>query len=132
MERLDIIQINPLGNLEEEIDAMWQDDGLDLFEAQIPPVNIIDDVIHAEDLWGHEELNADELDNLDIIQMEKMKEDDIICEYAKSNRSTCKICGKGIEKKALRVGKNSHQTDGTFSKLIQRWNYKKYKREIKC
>ena len=71
MERFDIIQINPLGNLEEEIDAMWQDDGLDLFEAQIPPVNIIDDVIHVEDLWGHEELNADELDNLDIIQRKR-------------------------------------------------------------
>ena len=105
LENLDIIQLNPFGNLEEEIDAMWQDDGLDLFEAQIPPVNIIEDVIHAEDLWGHEDLNADELDNLDIIQMEKMKEDDIICEYAKSNRSTCKICGNGIEKKTLRVAK---------------------------
>ena len=91
-----------IDNLEKEIDAFWQDEGLDMFATPTPDENSRDDF---EELWGQEELSSVEVENLEMISDKEVREDDIVCEYARSFRSSCKICGNKIEKNVLRFGK---------------------------
>ena len=101
----------PMESLEKDIDAFWQDEGLEMFATPISDDNPKDDICQDEDpkddlmeLWGQEELNSVDVDNL-MISMKEVMEDDIVCEYARSSRSSCKICGNKIEKNVLRFGK---------------------------
>ena len=69
--------------LEEDINTFWQIEGLEEFCCLSA---------YDTDIWGTDDLTVDDIERLENERPVKFNLNDIICEYAKSNRSKCKVC----------------------------------------